>query len=84
MRSSRVLFLALITAMLGAARKAIACAVCFGDAESPMAKGAVAGVIVLGAIVSFVLVCVACIGLTWLHRSRRISPPTGPRATGRN
>ena len=51
---------------------ALACAVCSGDAESPMAQGAVAGVAVLGAIVGCVLVCVASIGLTWYQRSLRV------------
>jgi len=48
----------------------LACSVCFGDPDSPIAKGAVAGVVVLVGIVGFVLTCIAGTGLFWLHRSR--------------
>ncbi|MBI1824861.1 MAG: hypothetical protein HYR83_00590, partial [Planctomycetes bacterium] len=46
-----------------------------GDPESDMAKGAVAGIIVLGGIIGFVLVCVATTGVIWFHRGRRMSRP---------
>ena len=48
--------------------RAVACAVCFGDPESAMAKGAVAGVLVLGGVVLFVLAGVAGTGLWWIRR----------------
>lgn len=48
-----------------------ACAVCFGEPNSPMVKGATAGVLVLGGVISFVLLCVAGTGMFWIHRSRR-------------
>ncbi|MFQ5591075.1 MAG: hypothetical protein ACE5HE_07935 [Phycisphaerae bacterium] len=53
------------------ARQAFACSVCFGDPESPMAKGAAAGVLVLAGFIGFVLLGVAGAGLFWVHRSRR-------------
>jgi len=49
---------------------AAACAVCFGDPDSGMARGVVAGVWVLIGVVGFVLTGVAGTGLFWLHRSR--------------
>ena len=60
---------------------ALACAVCFGDPDSPMTKGVVAGVIVLVSVVGFVLLGVAGTGLYWVHRSRRLTrvdPSAGP------
>ena len=53
--------------------RAMACAVCFGDPSSDMAKGAVAGVLTLLGIISFVLVGVAGTGLYWVRRGRRIA-----------
>jgi hypothetical protein len=57
-------------AMPSAAR---ACAVCFGDPESGMAQGVVAGVFVLIGVVGFVLVGLAGTGLFWMHRARQLS-----------
>lgn len=47
-----------------------ACAVCFGDPESPMAKGAVAGILVLLGVVGCVLTAFVGTGLYWIRRSR--------------
>ena len=55
---------------LAAPRSLFACAVCFGDPDSAMAKGVVAGVWVLLGVVSFVLVSLAGLGLFWIRRSR--------------
>lgn len=52
---------------------AAACAVCFGDPQSPMAKGAVMGVLTLGAIIGSVLVFIAGTGVYWLHRGARLA-----------
>ncbi len=49
-----------------------ACATCFGNPDSPLAKGALAGVIVLFGFISFVLVGVAGVSVFWLHRSRHL------------
>ncbi len=56
-----------------AAKPVVACAVCFGDPNSAMAKGVVAGVVVLASVIGFVLFGVAGTGLYWVHRSRRLS-----------
>jgi hypothetical protein len=71
--------LAIITA--ACAEEAWACSTCFGDPESPMAKGAVVGVAVLLGVIVAVLGGVAGVGLFWVQRSRRLGglPPTeGP------
>ncbi len=62
---------ALLTTAIGT--PALGCAVCFGDPDSLMAKGAFAGVMVLFLIIGFVLTGVAGTAFFWLHRSRRIS-----------
>ncbi len=51
----------------------LACAVCFGDPESPLTKGALMGVYVLVGVVGFVLAGIAATGLFWVQRSRRIT-----------
>lgn len=58
-------------AVLAFSAQASACAVCFGDPESDMAKGAVAGVWVLVGVTGFVLTGMAGTSLYWIQRSRR-------------
>ena len=53
--------------------RALACATCFGDPDSPMAKGAVMGVIVMIGVISFVLTGIAGTSLFWIHRVRRMN-----------
>ncbi len=65
--------IAACTVVLLTADRAWACAVCFGDPESPMAKGVVAGVFVLIAVVGVVLIGMAGTGLCWISRSRRLA-----------
>lgn len=60
-------------AVVSPATQARACAVCFGDSESPLAKGAAAGVLVLVGVISVVLLGVAGTGVFWVHRSRRLA-----------
>ena len=55
-----------------------ACSVCFGDPESSMAKGAVAGVATLFGVVAFMLCSIAGVALFWVQRGRRMNPPMGP------
>ena len=52
---------------------AVACATCFGDPDSNMAKGVVWGVLVLFGIVGSVLAGVAGVGVFWMQRSRRLN-----------
>lgn len=64
-----------VLALLATATNTQACAVCFGDPDSPMSKGVVAGVFVLLGAVVMVLVGVAGTSLFWVHRGRRLSRP---------
>lgn len=48
------------------------CSVCFGDADSPMGRGAAAGVWTLAGVAAFVLLGIGGMGLFWVHRSRRV------------
>lgn len=48
-----------------------ACAVCYGDPESDMAKGAAAGVMVLMGIIGSVLVGIVGVTIFWVRRARR-------------
>ncbi len=66
--------LALITLFVcTTVEQASACAVCFGDPESRMAKGVVAGVLVLVGVIGMVLLGVASMGVWWMLRSRRLA-----------
>ena len=71
-----------VAGLLASPSRALACAVCFGDPESSMAKGAVAGVLVLMGVIAFVLAGVAGTGLFWIQRSRRLGDG-GPEAHAR-
>lgn len=48
-----------------------ACAVCYGNPESDMAKGAAAGVLVLMGIVVSVLLGIVGVTIFWVRRARR-------------
>lgn len=56
-----------------AVERASACAVCFGDPESQMAKGVVAGVLVLVGVIGMVLLGLVSMGVLWALRSRRLA-----------
>lgn len=58
---------------LSAAPAARACAVCFGDPDSDMAKSAVAGVMFLGAVVVCMLAGVASLATCWAARAQRLN-----------
>ena len=62
----------IVVAMLSSPEIVQACSVCYGDPDSPMTKGAMWGVIVLGIIVYGVLFSVAFIGATWIMRARKL------------
>ena len=49
-----------------------ACSVCFGDADSPMGRGAAAGVWTLAAVAGVVLAGVGGMGLLFVYRSRQL------------
>jgi len=55
------------------APQAFACAVCFGDPNSPMTKAAIAGVIVLVGVTTAVLIGIAILGFTWMRRESKLA-----------
>lgn len=65
--------LAIVVAMASIPGQALACSVCFGDPNSAMAKGATAGVLVMVGFIGAVLLGITGLGLTWIHRSRRLA-----------
>jgi hypothetical protein len=70
-------------ALIAAPSAAQACSVCFGDPDSPMAKGAVAGVAIMVGFIGFVLFGIAGTACFWMVRCRRIamSQPTNRTST---
>ena len=80
MRRGAAVILA-VAAVLGCASPALACAVCFGDPESPLTKGALMGVYVLVGVVGFVLAGIAATGVFWIQRSRRLARPSAANST---
>jgi len=58
--------------LYGTPQHAHACAVCFGDPNSPLTKGALWGVAVMAGVIGSVLACIAGTGLYWIHRSRKL------------
>jgi len=63
----------IVLALLAVPSAAQACSVCFGDPESPMMKGAAAGVYVMIGVIGFVLVGIAGTACFWLVRCRRMA-----------
>lgn len=53
----------------------VACSVCYGDPDSDMAKGAIAGVAVLGLVILGVLGWVGGTAIYMVRRSRRVEDP---------
>jgi len=64
--------LSAVPAILTAA-PAMACAVCGGDKDSDMVKGALSGVVVMVAITYAVLLSFAGVGVMFFLRARRLS-----------
>ncbi len=50
----------------------MACAVCFGDPNAAMTKGAVAGMLSLLGVTLLVLAGIAATGIAWARRARAI------------
>lgn len=50
----------------------LGCTVCYGDPASPLSKGAVAGVVVLGAAIVGMLIGFAALFLYWMRRARAL------------
>lgn len=63
--------------VLMSAVDAFACSVCYGDPDSPMVKGAEAGVLFLAVVVYGVLMGMGGIGAIWFIRARRLAADNG-------
>ena len=48
-----------------------ACSVCFGDPNSNLTKGAVAGVLLLLGVIGFVLVWIGIVIVAWSRRAKK-------------
>ena len=59
-------------AVIVSASSAGACAVCYGNPESPLTKGMAAGIWVMLGCIGFVLAGFAGVFLYWMYRSRHI------------
>jgi len=59
-------------ALAVSAGSASACAVCFGDPESPLTKGMAAGIWVMLGCIGALLAGFAGVFLYWMYRSRHI------------
>ncbi len=51
---------------------ALACSVCFGNPDSPLTQGALAGVLFLMGVIAFVLLGVAWTAYVWWRRSKKL------------
>lgn len=72
-KRSAPVMLAIAAVVLLSATDASACAVCYGDPNSPMTKGVGAGVWVLLGCIFTLLAGFASMFLYWMSRSRRLS-----------
>lgn len=61
----------LIGMILFSPRTLFACAVCFGDPNSNLSKGVIAGVLVLLGVVGSVLGGIGAVSLSWFKRARQ-------------
>ena len=73
MTRSRCVFGTAVLAVLLQCAPTHACAVCFGDPDSAMAKGGVVGVYVMIGVVGVVLAGIVGTAATWMHRGRRLA-----------
>ena len=71
MRNRAAVWTGLLVALM--AEPVLACAVCHGDPDSELVRGARAGVIVLAVIVYLVLFTMLGVAGTWMMRARRLS-----------
>jgi hypothetical protein len=69
----RIVLATLLAATLAYAPSALGCAVCFGDPDSDLAKGAVRGVLFLAAVIGGLLLSIAGIAVGWSMKARRLN-----------
>jgi hypothetical protein len=69
----RLVSVVLVAAWLALPRAAMACATCYGAADSPMTKGMNNGILTLIALVGVVYVGIGKVFLDFRRRSRRLN-----------
>jgi hypothetical protein len=69
----RLVSVALVAAWLALPQAAMACATCYGAADSPMTKGMNNGILTLIALVGVVYVGIGKVFLDFRRRSRRLN-----------
>ena len=50
-----------------------ACATCFGDPNSLSSKGLMSAIFLLGAVIAFVLGCIAWTAFVWTQRAKKLA-----------
>ncbi|GEM_PF-405879 len=65
-------FVWILGAGLFSSRSLFACSVCFGDPQSSLSRGVIAGVLVLLGVVAFVLGWIATLIFVWARKARKI------------
>lgn len=73
MKKIRPLSAWILAPVLLSPRSLFACSVCFGDPQSGLSRGVVAGVLVLLGVVAFVLAWIAILIFVWSRKGRKIS-----------
>ena len=68
----RLILLSVFFAVASRTKELLACAVCFGDPNSPMVHGALAGVWFLLGVVGFVLSSIVGVTFYWIRRARLV------------
>lgn len=74
-RLNRIVLAAVAAVLPLLPARAMACAACFGQSDSPMAKGMNAGIFTLLLVITSVLVTVAIFFAYILRRASRLSKP---------
>jgi hypothetical protein len=69
--------------ILAAPRAALACPVCFGNSDAPMAIATNTGVLFMLGVVAVVLVAFASFFVYLIRRANRVADQTGPAEAGR-
>jgi hypothetical protein len=69
--------------ILTAPRAALACPVCFGNSDAPMAIATNTGVLFMLGVVAVVLVAFASFFVYLIRRANRMADETGPAEAGR-
>lgn len=69
---SMLVWIAAAIVFLASAHAVQACSVCFGDPNSDQARGAVKGILFLGAVITSLLASIAGIAAMWFFKARQL------------